>query len=151
MIGGKSVGLATIHGQHADYAMKAFERHREHGAQGGEARRIANVSRFCLRISVDDGLPLLRDPAAQPFSQPDVERRKQPEIIAAYQFRHEPVFFQQKHGQRIVRNHLAQTYRKHRERFAEAQRVAKILAKLEHGLRFLAGGGDRRQEIRLIG
>ena len=138
----ESIAVGTVHGQHADHAIESFKRHGENGAQRGEFCGIAHISGFGLGIAIDDQLAFFGDPAAQPFSKTDIQRRELPEVIAAHQFGQQPAVLQKKYGHRIVMNHFAQPHGKHGERFAEAERVAEILAELEHGLRFLARRGN---------
>ena len=148
MIRRESVAFASIHGQHADHAVQPFERHSESRRRVVNFRGIATYPASACGIAIDDRLAFFRHPAAQSFADANVQRREQAEVVAAHQFGQQPAVRSEEHGHRIVRNHLAQTHGKHGKRFAQAERVAQILAEFEHGLRFLARRRDGGEEVR---
>ena len=64
MIRRESVAVRVIHGQHADHAIQAFQRHDQRRLQRGVLSGIDDISSFDLRISVHDGLAVFRHPSA---------------------------------------------------------------------------------------
>ena len=83
------------------------------------------------------------------MSHRDAQRSKQPEVIAIHIFRHQFVAMPDVDGNRIVGHRPTQLHRKHRKRFAQAERGSEVLAEFEKSLRFLACRCDRTEKTAL--
>ncbi len=149
MVGGKEVFFRVVQSDHADHTLHALERNGERRRQRAVLRSIVQITGLNRRIAIQDRLAVLRDPPRQSLSNRNAQRGKQPEVVAIHILRHKFLTLADVDGNRIVGNRPPQLHRKHRERFAQAERSSQILAKLEKGLCFLARRRDRTQKTAL--
>src|ERR1035437_5322070 len=101
-------------------------------------------------ISIDDGPCILRDPSAEAGSHRDLQRRQQPEIVTAYEFRQQQIALADECDDRVVRNQLPKPHCNQRERLIQAQGVSKILAQFKERVRLLPGRRDGGEEVGLV-
>src|SRR6266852_6920323 len=149
VVGGKEVFFRVVQSDHADHTLHALERNGERRRQRAVLRSIVQITGLNRRIAIQDRLAVLRDPPRQSLSNRNAQRGKQPEVVAIHILRHKFRTLADVDGNRIVGNRPPQLHRKHRERFAQAERSSQILAKLEKGLCFLARRRDRTQKTAL--
>ena len=151
MVLGEDVAFDMVEREHADHrAVDPGQGHGQRGAQRGELGRIVQIAGLHRRVAVEDRLAVLGHPARQTLADRNLQRREQPEVVAADELGQQAVVAAHVDGHRVVGNHALQADCQDGERLVQAERVAQALGQFEQRMSFLPRGRDLGEEFRRV-